>query len=1260
VLANDSDPDGDVLDYRNVGLTQPANGSVQISCLGNCLPPEYTPARRYSGPDSFTYTIDDGLGRQDTATVNITVLPSPSSPVASDDSANTNTDQEVTINVLANDTSPDASPLFVASVAQPASGSVVIDSGGASVSYTPGSGFSGQDSFTYVVFNDLGQDSATVTVDVVPDNLPPVANPDTATTNATVPVVIDVLANDTDPDQDPLTITRLNTPPGGGTADIAGDGQSITYTSGPAFAGQDGFEYEISDGRGGTALGAVSVTVVNRPPTAVDDAVTTNQNTPVTLNVFTNDSEPDGDLLVFAGLTQPANGTATWVGQSLQNGSIEYVPMSGFAGPDSFTYTVQDTAGGSASATVNVTVVSTNQPPVAVGDSITTSVDTPVNFDPLANDSDPDGDALSIGGATSPQNGNLVPESDGTFTYTPNPEYTGPDAFNYTAQDGNGGSSQATVTITVVAGNAAPNAVDDTASTVVDTAVTIDVLANDSDPNGDPISIGLVSSPQFGTAVVVSGRIEYTPPSGFVGQDTFTYQVVDTADNTATAIVRVDVNPPNSPPVAADDAASTIVDQPAVLDLLANDSDPDGDPIQVVSLTGALHGVVVANSTGQYVYTPDPGFIGVDGFSYTIGDGRGGESNQAAVTITVVAGNRPPLAVNDVAVTETDTPVTINVLANDSDPDGDALSISDATSPANGTVVSIANGFTYTPATGFTGSDQFSYFIHDGNDGTASATVSITVNAPPPAQVPTAVISGLRAQYPDSDGQPGETVTASGATSTGIEGAIATYIWSVNDVEVERGPDSDVSLSLLDGENTVSLVVIDEGGLESEPVTQTIGVATLSSNPELTPNQKETAVALENTCSNLSGSTSLTPDQAQLLQTCGTLIAGSPQEVESALDAMSGEQVTAAQTTSTDFSALQLTNIGARIKALRAGAQGVSIAGLNIVHDGKPVPLEQLGSFVKALLDEDDENGEGGGASGDDDEAGGLFDDRLGLFLNGNVMFGEKDDSALEAGYDFDSIGITIGADYRFTDNVVAGFAIGYGDSSTDFTQHRGELDSDGYSGSLFGSFYGDAFYVDGILSYGKSSFDALRRIAFTVGGVETLAEAKGDTDGTTFGAGLGTGWDFNKGAWTFGPNLALSYIEVDVDGYAETGGGGFNLIYDDQTGKSLTVRAGGHVSYAISGKWGVLTPTARIDFVKELENDSQLVGARFAADPNSAGFVLATDTPDEEFFVWGLGLAGVFANGVSAFIDYQTVSSLDLIESHEFTVGLRYQRAFR
>jgi uncharacterized protein YhjY with autotransporter beta-barrel domain len=1069
VLANDSDPDGDPLDYKNISFTQPAHGFVDIGCVGNCNPPTYQPAISYEGPDSFTYTIDDGLGGKSTATVNITVTKSAGAPTAAADSASTVQNQAVSIDVLANDVSGDGSPLTINSASQPANGSVIFPAG-ASVTYTPNAGFVGQDTFTYTVTNDLGSDTATVTVDVAaPPNQPPQALDDEIITLSYQPVVLNALLNDSDPDGDPLTIIAIPQPPQSGTAAISADGKSITYTPvlGVVGIGIGNFTYQISDGRGGTATAGVSVEIQNSPPLALEDSVQTGQDTAVSIDVLVNDSDPDGDALTVIAINlAPGNGTAV-VDPNGQ--SVTYTPNAGYVGNDSFQYTIHDVNGASAAAAVTVQVIDqiTNQPPVAVNDIATTLVDTPV---------------------------------------------------------------------------------------------TIDVLANDSDPDGDPLSLSLTSPAAHGTVTDLgNGSIAYTPNAGFIGQEVLTYEIFDPSEQSATA----------------------------------------------------------------------------------------------TITINVVAANAPPVAVDDVATTARDTAVAIAVLANDSDPDGDAIQVSDASAPAHGTTQASPNGVLYTPAAGYVGPDQFTYIITDSRGASASANVAVTVTAPPPVELPTAVIAGLKGLYPDTDGQPGETVTASGQNSTGIEGGIATYIWSVGDSEVQRGPGSDVTLDLPDGESVVTLVVIDQGGLQSDPVSKTVSVAGLSSNENLTPNQMETAKALEDSCSSLQDVSDPTPGQLQILETCQTLLTdASPAEVETALDALSGQQVTAAQTSGIDFSALQLTNIASRIQALRAGAHGVSVAGLNIVHDGKRIPLAELGSMVESLF--------GGGASGDDDEPGGLLGDRLGLFINGNYIYGNKDDSALEAGYDFDSIGVTLGADYRFTDQFVAGFAVGYGNSSSDFTMSRGKLDSDGYSGSVFGSFYGDSYYLDGILSYGQSNYDALRRIAFTSGGVQTLAEANGDTDGSTFGAGLSAGWDFTHGALTIGPNLAVSYVQVDVDGYTEKDAGGYNLTYDDQSGESLTVRAGGHLSYAISGKWGVISPQLRADFVKELQNDSQTVRARFAADPTSSGFVLTTDTPDKEYFVWGLGVAGTFANGLSAFFDYQTVSSLDLISSHEFTVGLRYQRSFK
>jgi outer membrane autotransporter protein len=353
-----------------------------------------------------------------------------------------------------------------------------------------------------------------------------------------------------------------------------------------------------------------------------------------------------------------------------------------------------------------------------------------------------------------------------------------------------------------------------------------------------------------------------------------------------------------------------------------------------------------------------------------------------------------------------------------------------------------------------------------------------------------------------------------------------------------------------------------------------------------------------------------------------------------------------------------LLNVGARLNALRMGAKGFSTTGLNLSSPDVGAPLSALASLGKLLVGE-------GGASGDDE--GGLLDSRLGIFVNGSVRWGSKDATERESGFDFDSEGVTLGADYRFSDTFVAGLALGYASAEADFASRGGNQDSTGYSGSLYGSWYGDAGYIDTILSYGQVDYDSVRNIE--IASLDIRDTALGETDGTQWAIGLGAGYDLGTGALRFGPTGSMSYIRVDVDGFTErtTGSSGLAMRFTDQTGESLMVKVGGQLSYAISRKWGILSPQARFDFVHEMMNDAQQLTVRFAnsaptLEPGQPGdsFVVLTDNPDKNFFNWAVGLTATLANGFAGFIDYESVAGLDTITSEELSFGLRYQANFR
>ena len=284
----------------------------------------------------------------------------------------------------------------------------------------------------------------------------------------------------------------------------------------------------------------------NQPPVATNDTATTPQNTPVTINVAANDTDPNGNLApsTVSVVNNPGNGSTAVGG----NGQITYTPNPSFTGNDTFTYQICDTNNACASADVTVTVTATNAPPTPADDTANTPQNTPVTINVAANDTDPDGNLnpTSVSVVSNPSDGSASVGGNGQITYTPNPSFTGNDTFTYQICDTNNACASADVTVTVTATNAPPTPADDTATTPQNTPVTINVAANDTDPDGNlnPTSVSVVSNPSDGSASVGgNGQITYTPNPSFTGNDTFTYQICDTNNACASADVTVTVNP---------------------------------------------------------------------------------------------------------------------------------------------------------------------------------------------------------------------------------------------------------------------------------------------------------------------------------------------------------------------------------------------------------------------------------------------------------------------------------------------------------------------------------------------------------------------------------------------------------------------------------------------------------------------------------------------------------------------------------------------
>ncbi len=795
LTANDSDSNGDPLTVNTTPIQDVSNGTLNLSTDGSF---SYQANANFNGSDTFRYQINDGQGGTAIGDVALTINPVNDNPVANNDNAATTEETLVNIAVLTNDSDVENDTLTVDNNATAANGTATVNTNN-TIDYFPNTNFFGSDTLNYSISDgNGGSDSATVTITVQNANDDPVAVDDVATTTENISVVINVLANDSDIDGDTLQVLSANA--SNGSVDSS-NGINLTYTPNLNFSGTDVINYIVSDQNGGTASAFVTVTVnnINDAPVAVNDISSTNEDTPVDINVLDNDSDIDGDALSIDSMSA-TNGSLS----VNANNTLHYAPNANFNGSDNIAYTISDTQGLTASANVAVTILSVNDAPIALDDIASTNEDTPVTVAVLSNDSDIDSALLSLSTAVSP-NGS-IDTTGNVFVYTPNANFNGVDSITYNIIDNDGGSASATVVMTVNAINDLPTAVADIADTNEDQAVAIDVLANDTDPDGDALTISEMSATNGSLAVNVNNTLQYTPNSQFNGEDTINYTIDDGNGGTASSSVLVTVAPVNDQPVAVNDIASTQEDTLVNIDVLGNDTDLDGDSL-TVSAFSASNGSIVVAANNTLNYTPNADFNGTDTINYTADDSNGGTAS-AEVTVTISAVNDDPVAVDDTADVNEDNTANINVLNNDSDIDGDTLSVSSPLATNGAVSVNADQTLNYAPAANFNGQDSITYQLSDNNGGSAEGTVTVSiaaVNDDPVAQSDSAIVlednsTNINVLFNDSDidGDPLR-VSAANASS----GSVITE----TDNSLTYTPNSNFN-----GSDTINYTVTDDVG----------------------------------------------------------------------------------------------------------------------------------------------------------------------------------------------------------------------------------------------------------------------------------------------------------------------------------------------------------------------------------------------------------------------------------------------------------------
>ena len=715
----------------------------------------------------------------------------------------------------------------------------------------------------------------------------------------------------------------------------------------------------------------------------------------------------------------------------------------------------------------------------------------------------------------------------------------------------------------------------------------------------------------------------------------------------------------NSPPVAVDDnLGSDYVGR----NVLANDSDPDGDNLSAELATGPQNGTVSLSPSGVFTYTPASSFVGVDSFTYRASDGQA-VSNLATVTLEVVAANRAPQAVNDTFGPDFSG---ANVLANDSDPDGDALQAILAQGPTSGTLQLSQDGtFTYTPDPGFSGEDSFRYRASDGALESNAATVTLRVG-PAAGGAPIAVDDDFGGDWRSANLLDNDQF----ADITGLEIVLVTApeggtLSLLPDGSFEYRPfagfvgaDSfSYRLQTASGQQSgIATVSLDVDGEESgeDGVTGKADADGTSVLANASPNELRVSRRIDAICNRIDPENE---DQADLLDLCSNLRAQgtTAEQALAALRALTPEELAVIGKAVRVLSFSRFRSIGARMARVReGGTKGISLAGLNLNYGDSQVSGEQLDQVLGESL-----SSLGTGASGDEMLSG----SRLGLWLRGDLSFGEQDRTELESGYDFDAQILTAGVDYRVNDNLFVGASLSAGQVEVEFAESGGDTNSDTYALALYGSLYRGSSYLDGVVSYGWSDVDTRRNIRYDDFGGRVERTASGSTDGNEYYLSLNAGHTFDLRGVKLDPLVRFFYLDGDVDAFTETGAQGLNLQVDDQGFESMSLTASGQLSYTFLPSWGVVTPYVRLEYTYEFEDSADGVRYRFANDPfadRSAenSLRIDVDDPDTSYMVYSAGVAAQFAHGISGFVAYQTLGGYTDLDAQIVSVGMRWEMA--
>ncbi|WP_269540004.1 tandem-95 repeat protein [Cerasicoccus fimbriatus] len=665
-----------------------------------------TPENTDVGDYSINVAATDADGAMDAQVFTLVVNNVNDAPVAL--AASLATDEDTALNGTLSGSDDDGDALAFAAATQPVHGALLINPDG-SFTYTPVADYNGPDSFTFKV-SDASEtsDPALVSLTIHPINDLPTAAVEPFTVDEDTPTPVTVNASDVDGDTLAAAISSVS----GGT--LTGDLLSgYVFTPDENYFGAASFEIEISDGNGGvvTLTEDFTINAINDAPVADALSVETDEDSPIAITL--TGSDIDGDSLIYAIVTAPANGSLSGTAPNLT-----YTPSENYFGEDSFTFTVDDGAETSAVAAVSITVTPVNDAP-AFSSAPITVVDEDAAYSYLVSVDDVDaGDTVTITASVLPT---WLTFDGTTLSGTPTNDEVGDHDVVLTATDVAGDSVTQSFVIAVINVNDAPVATAATFTTAEDVALS-DALSG-SDDDGDELTFAVVDSPEHGLVVLnADGSFTYTPSENYFGEDSFTFTVDDGAETSGVAAVSITVTPVNDAPAFSSSPITTVNEDAAYSYLVSVDDVDAGD---TVTITASVLPTWLTFDGTTLSGTPTNDEVGDHDVVLTATDVAGDSVTQSFV-IAVINVNDTPVATAATFTTAED--VALSDALSGSDDDGDELTFAVVDSPEHGLVVLNTDGsFTYTPAENYFGEDSFTFTVDDGAETSAVAAVSITV-----------------------------------------------------------------------------------------------------------------------------------------------------------------------------------------------------------------------------------------------------------------------------------------------------------------------------------------------------------------------------------------------------------------------------------------------------------------------------------------------------------------------------------------------------